>query len=267
MHQPVRIHDSDGNPITASNPLEVEVKTTVAPVLAAGSAIIGKVGIDQTTPGTTNKVSTTTEGAQTDTPYVGTEDSTARSIVSLLKGIKNTIYGTVVAGVSQTCGWNNFCTDPLSVTLVGGSYHAGDSLYAGLLEIPSVALANGRGGIIDMVRLSLNEASKTPRIRVHFFNKAPSAGVSPTIAGDNAAWIELAADSAYRVGYIDMAAMTSAPGATTDCSRSQDPTNRQTLRYKCGAASTSLWVGFETLDAVTITASKALSIVTKGEMS
>lgn len=42
MHQPVRIHDSDGNPITASNPLEVDVKVLAAPAtlpLPAGAAL------------------------------------------------------------------------------------------------------------------------------------------------------------------------------------------------------------------------------------
>jgi hypothetical protein len=34
MHQPVRIHDSDGNPITATNPLEVDVKTLTSPDIA-----------------------------------------------------------------------------------------------------------------------------------------------------------------------------------------------------------------------------------------
>ena len=37
--------------------------TALSPILAAGTAIIGRVGIDQTTPGTTNKVSIGTDGA------------------------------------------------------------------------------------------------------------------------------------------------------------------------------------------------------------
>lgn len=45
MHQPVRIHDSDGNPITSSNPLEVDVKTLAAPTslpLPTGAATSAK---------------------------------------------------------------------------------------------------------------------------------------------------------------------------------------------------------------------------------
>ena len=40
----------------------VPVSLATAPALVAGSAIVGKVGIDQTTPGTTNKVSIGTDG-------------------------------------------------------------------------------------------------------------------------------------------------------------------------------------------------------------
>lgn len=207
------------------------------------------------------------EGATTDTPFVGTEDNTARSIISILKGIKNTIYGTVIAGISNTCGFNNFVSAPITLTLsTAGVYAAGDCLGGALIEIPNIAIANGRGGIIDMIRVSLNEAAKTPRIRVHFFTQQVAASV-PSIAADNALWIEMAADSPYRVGYLETMALASAPGAGVDCSRAQDVTNRQTLRYKCGASSTSLFVGFETLDAVTITAGKILFIVVKAEMS
>jgi hypothetical protein len=248
MSQPVRTHDKDGIGITST--------------AVSG----GKRGLD-----VVNAAETASLGSTVDVPFVGTEDITARSAVSLLKGIKNhiySLYGALVAGISLTCGWNNFVTAPLTLTLTtAGVYAAGDCLGGSLVEIPNVALANGRGGIIDMVRISLNEAAKTPRIRAHFFNKQVAAGVSPTIAADNALWTELAADSALRVGYFEMMALSSAPGAGVDCSRAQDPTNRQSMRYQCGATSTSLYVGFETLDAVTITAGKILSMVVKGEMN
>jgi hypothetical protein len=41
------------------------VSIATAPALVASSAIIGKVGIDQTTPGTTNKVNIGTDGSVT----------------------------------------------------------------------------------------------------------------------------------------------------------------------------------------------------------
>jgi hypothetical protein len=65
-------------PGDATNGLDVDV--TRLPALVAGSAIVGKVGIDQTTPGTTNKVSlgsdtVTVSGAVTGT--VGVSGSVA----------------------------------------------------------------------------------------------------------------------------------------------------------------------------------------------
>lgn len=61
--QRVTIATDDSVPVTgtfyqATQPVSI----ATAPVLVAGSAVIGKVGIDQTTPGTTNKVDIGTNG-------------------------------------------------------------------------------------------------------------------------------------------------------------------------------------------------------------
>lgn len=51
------VNDGSGNALTSTgNALDVNVKTSTALTLGAGSAIVGKFGIDQTTPGTTNLV-------------------------------------------------------------------------------------------------------------------------------------------------------------------------------------------------------------------
>lgn len=75
--QPVSIATMPSTPVTgtfwqATQPVSgtfwqttQPVSIATAPVLVAGSAIIGKVGIDQTTPGTTNKVSIGTDGSVT----------------------------------------------------------------------------------------------------------------------------------------------------------------------------------------------------------
>jgi hypothetical protein len=49
-------------PYSSSNPVPVSGTSTISGPLPAGTNIIGKVGIDQTTPGTTNKVSIGTDG-------------------------------------------------------------------------------------------------------------------------------------------------------------------------------------------------------------
>ncbi len=43
-------------------------------------------------------------GTTTDTPFVGTEDGTARGAISLLKGIKNTLYVSLLAILGATNG-------------------------------------------------------------------------------------------------------------------------------------------------------------------
>lgn len=57
------------------------VSIATAPVLVAGSAIIGKVGVDQTTPGTTNAVSLAQVGATTVLGGAGTVGSGAQRVV------------------------------------------------------------------------------------------------------------------------------------------------------------------------------------------
>jgi len=86
-------------------------------VLAAGTAIIGKVGIDQTTDGTTNrtvaKISQSvgenvitsadgglvTLGAKADTPII--DPTLSASQIALLKGMLKQLQGTGTAGTSQ----------------------------------------------------------------------------------------------------------------------------------------------------------------------
>ncbi len=59
-----RIGEVQASPtsLTLLDRLKSIAAAAAAPVIAAGTAIIGKVGIDQTTPGTTNKVSIGTDG-------------------------------------------------------------------------------------------------------------------------------------------------------------------------------------------------------------
>lgn len=82
---------------------------TTLPSLAAGSAIIGKVGIDQTTPGTTNKVSIGTDGTvaatQSGTWNVGT--------VTTLTSITNAVATTAPAITKGTQGANGWTVQDL----------------------------------------------------------------------------------------------------------------------------------------------------------
>lgn len=93
---------------------------TNTPTIQAGSSIIGKVGIDQTTPGTTNKVSIGTDGTVAINAALPTGSNAIGSITNTAFGVNNasgasavniqdggnsiTVDGTVAATQSGT--WN-----------------------------------------------------------------------------------------------------------------------------------------------------------------
>jgi hypothetical protein len=90
MAQPVRILDSAGDPISATNPLEVDVKTLAAPTtlpLPTGASTA-----TLQTAGNQSLASMDADlGATTDAPASAStdEDATARSLIALAKGLKN----------------------------------------------------------------------------------------------------------------------------------------------------------------------------------
>lgn len=122
--QPVSIATMPSTPVTgtfwqATQP----VSMATSPALVAGSAVIGKVGIDQTTPGTTNLVAlaanqsvnvaqmngvTTSMGngvAGTGVQRVAiASDNTAFSVNSTLSAETTKVIGTVNISASQTVG-------------------------------------------------------------------------------------------------------------------------------------------------------------------
>ena len=75
------------------------IVTNTGSAIPAGSAIIGKVGIDQTTPGTTNAIQTiagTTGGAST-TGNIAANNTTA----VVVKASAGTLYGVQMAGIGS----------------------------------------------------------------------------------------------------------------------------------------------------------------------
>lgn len=129
------------------------------------------------------------------------------------------------------------------------AYTAGDavsnSATATTLLAFAIARVAGGSGYLTKIRLSTDKKSITPRFRLHFFNAA-----DPTIAADNAAYQEVYADNAKRLGWHDLPAMTTAADTTnSDCSRAVDMNCR--IPYTCAVGSSTLYVGLETLDAFT----------------
>jgi len=140
--------------------------------LAAGSALIGKVGIDQTTPGTTNKVS------------LGTDTITAVTTVTTLTS--GNVGGFSVLSVT---------TPTLSVA---GAYATGD--YIGTSTTPAsftnVVRASGGTGIIKSIRITDFVNTAAVAMELWIFNATFTA---PT---DNAAWAATDAEINTCLGVI-----------------------------------------------------------------
>ena len=73
---------STGTGAAAAGVPRVTVSNDSTVGLVAGSAVVGKVGIDQTTPGTTNKVSIGTDGTVTNNPSTGATLTTSQPSVT-----------------------------------------------------------------------------------------------------------------------------------------------------------------------------------------
>lgn len=172
------------------------VSIATAPVLVAGSALIGKVGIDQTTPGTTNAVSAAQAGTWTIQPG-NTANTTAWKVDG--SAVTQPVSGTVTANAAQSGTWtvqpgntanttawkvdNSAVTQPISVA---ASIPVGASALTG--GIPSTARllsAAGSAGDATNVKASAgrlysiqgaNVAASARYLKLYNSASAPTAG-------------------------------------------------------------------------------------------
>jgi hypothetical protein len=144
-------------------------------VLAAGSAIIGKFGIDQTTPGTTNGV----------------------QVNAALPAGTNTV-GAVASGVKVATG--NTLILPSGASIYAFQDLMANSATAGSVSAPTIAAARGTDIPSVAMRCRLQKSTTTTTravFRVHYWNAAPSV-----TNGDNGVFIPTL-DSTY-MGYYDV---------------------------------------------------------------
>jgi hypothetical protein len=126
-----------------------------------------------------------------------------------------------------------------------GAYSAYDRVGA-LVELTGWGNLPGGGGVLRGLRLCASKKSINPVIRVHFYRAS-----DPTLAADNAQWIDKFSDDDKRTGYMDMPAMsTAADTSNSDCSRSLHDQYGLPLGMPmvCGTGLTSLWVALEVLN-------------------
>jgi hypothetical protein len=130
------------------------------------------------------------------------------------------------------------------------AYAAGDSVNTSttvptVMTFANFARVNGGSGYITKARLVTDKKSITPRVRVHLFNAA-----NPQLTNDNAAFIDLYADDAKKIGFFDLPAMTTSADTTNSTeSRTLDFSLR--IPFVAGGATRSIFALLETLDGFT----------------
>lgn len=126
---------SQRKPVTSANPLPV--------TLTAGSDIVGKVGIDQTTPGTTNAVQ----------EIPGTSGGLSRSYASLANSNNATVVKASAGQVYHIAAFNNGSTIAyLKFYNQTGSPSPGLDTVVHKVMIPG---ATGGSGVIENIPLGL----------------------------------------------------------------------------------------------------------------
>ena len=124
--------------------------------------MLGKFGIDQTTPGTTNAVSVTNSsfavtGTTVPTGAAGTANTAVVTMQGIAGGTPVPISGTITATTSGTAttappAYTNATANPLSLALSGGMRVAATiSEYSADVVMQSAAVAVGNGTIMPIV--------------------------------------------------------------------------------------------------------------------
>jgi len=119
-------------------------------VLSAGSAIIGKVGIDQTTDGTTNKVSLGTDTVKTSIPAATSGGASIFRSIDLdeseeeVKGSAGQLYGGVVINLATKVRYLKFYNATAANVTVG------TTTPVMTIPIPTAGSANGAGFVIPI---------------------------------------------------------------------------------------------------------------------
>lgn len=210
-----------------------EVQVDVVAALPAGDNNIGNVDIASALPAGTNAIGKLAANSGVD---IGDVDVTS---IAAGENHLGEVGGNMVRVSAEV-------TRPANTT----AYTAGDVVSESesastLLVLTNAVRVNAGSGYIVSARLNTDKKSITPRFRVHLYNAS-----DPTRSVDNLAHQDKYADSAKRLGYFDLPAMTTATDTTnSDMSRSQDNALRHPI--VAAAATRTIYALLETLDAFT----------------
>lgn len=175
----------------ATNGLDVDVTRMAA--LVAGSAIIGKVGIDQTTPGTTNAVAATNLPTTVDTNSGNKSASTLRVVLATDQPTMSNAQPVTPAAtevhLGQVGGTSLIATGTMTRPSDTTAYAAGDGVTtatssASAMSVTSAARTSAGSGLILGGFAEKSTTSTTnAQFRIWVYQDTPSA-----IPNDNAAF-------------------------------------------------------------------------------
>lgn len=187
---------------------------TALPALVAGAALIGKVGVDQTTPGTTNAVSLAQVGANTVLTGNGVS-GTGSQRVNIASD--NTAF-PVTAALSATM---TNPTSTLTMTATTTAYTAGQliasSATAGGVVVPSFAIATSAGSaVIPRLRLRNNDTTSTSwvsqTVQVDLWSAAPTF-----TNGDRAAFLTATGTASHLGAFTCTTSTIQGDGTYAEC--------------------------------------------------
>jgi hypothetical protein len=204
-----------------------------------------------------NLIGTSTEGnvaikANPATGAVYVEQLTSGGTSSTVLGAGEAHIGEVAGNIAVIAVEETRPADTTAYTI--GDVVSNNATTTVLMQFANIFRVAGGTGYIVGIKIATDKKSITPRLRIHLFNAS-----NPTVAADNAAFKEVYADSAKRLTYYDMPAMTTATDTTnSDMSRTFDMTCR--IPVKAAAGSRDLFLAKEALDAFTPASGQKFSV-------
>jgi len=188
---------------------------------------------------------------ETDTGKTYIWDGATWDLKSGAGGLLGTVGGSIVRVDAEV-------TRPADTTAyAAGDVIANSTSAPALGVLAGAARVNGGSGYIVGLRMTTNQKSITPRIRVVFYNAS-----NPNLEDDNAPEVTKYADTAKRVGSWDLAALAT-PADTTNSDTSQVSDYTMRIPFVAAGGSTSLYFKLVTLDGFTPTSSEKFTLTVK----
>lgn len=239
--------------LTAANAGNADANTQR--VVIASDQAAHSVKIDQTTPGTTNRIDIGNIANTTQTNDV--KVTLDNEVVALGAG---EAHAGEVGGRVRSISTN--FTRPADTTAYAAKDAVSDSTGAPtVLTYSNVARIDNGSGYIVKARLMSSGSANTQRFRLHLFHTTPVA------INDNSPYTLLYANAANRLGAIDFPALnTEGTGSTASNAIATPGSGNLPLAFVAAAADRNLYSILETLDAFTPASAQTFFIELSAEL-